>query len=223
MSSSFLTYADDLVAQYRELDPSAHREIIRFYEVNRNALPHLDIHDSIEIEFGYINALFDAGRFEPFLVCVQNLLEALIFYNIKYVSGEDAYEKLLFRKAAAHHQLLELNTAMQVLWELLKINPDNQAAAYLLKRCLVRSESVSLQNAKAFSIFLFLLSALIIGSELLIVRPFFDQYASQVEVIRICIFIVALLLLVGADGWHRISSFHHVNREIERFRASKSC
>ena len=221
LSSSFLTYTEDLIAQYRQLDMGAHRDIIRFYEANKQTLPHLDIDEFIEIELGYTNALFEVGRYESFLITVQYLLEALIYHNIQYVNGEDAYENLLFRKAAAHYQLLELNSAARVLWEILRINPDNQAAAYLLKRCLVKSEPLFLRTAKAISIFLFLLSALVIGLELLIIRPFFDQYAHGVEIARIGIFLFALVLLIAADGLHRLRSFHHVNKEMERFRKRK--
>lgn len=199
----------------------AHRDIIRFYEANKQSLPHLEIDEFIEIELGYANALFEVGRYEAFLVAVQYLLEALIYHNIQYVNGEDAYENLLFRKAAAHYQLLELNSASRVLWELLRINPDNQAAAYLLKRCLVKTEPVFLRTAKAISIFLFLLSALIIGFELLLIRPFFDQHANVVEVARIGIFLFALALLIITDGLHRLKSFHTVNKEIEKCRNSR--
>jgi hypothetical protein len=140
---------------------------------------------------------------------------------VKYVNGEDVYEKLLFRKAAAHYHLLELTLAENVLWELLKINPENQTASYLLKRCILRSEPSYLRSTKAISIFLFLLSAIVIGIELLVVRPFFDQYAQQVELVRISIFIFALALLVLSDGWHRVASFHSVNREIIRLKSRK--
>ncbi len=221
MSSSFLTYTVDLIIQYRELDPSAHRDIIRFYEVNKRSLPHLDVDDYIEIELGYTNALFEIGRYEAFLTSARFLLESLIYYNVKYVNGEDVYEKLLFRKAAAHYHLLELTLAENVLWELLKINPENQTASYLLKRCILRSEPSYLRNTKAVSIFLFLLSAIVIGIELLVVRPFFDHYAQQVEQVRIGIFVFALALLVLSDGWHRLSSFHSVNSEIIRLKSRK--
>lgn len=204
--------------QYRNLDPCAFRDVIRFYEANRKSLPHLDIDDFIEIEFGYSNALFETGRYESFLVNVQYLLEALIYNNIQYINGEDAYENLLFRKAAAHYHLMELNSAIKVLWELIRINPENQAAAYLLKRCLVKSEPTYLQNAKAVSIFLFLLAALVIGLELLLVRPFFDHLSEPVEMSRIGVFLFALVLLITTDGLHRLRSFHFVNREVDRLK-----
>lgn len=223
LSSSFLTYTDDLIAQYRELDPGAFRDIIRFYEAHKQALPQLDIDHFIEIELGYVNALFEMGRYEAFLVTVQPMLETLIYHNIQFVNGEDAYENLLFRKAAAHYHLSELSTTVRILWELLRINPENQAASYLLKRCLVRKEPAFLHHAKAVSIFLFLLSAFVIGLELLIVRPFFDDYAHQVEIGRIGVFLFALILLVIADGTHRLRSFHYVNRKLESFRKRRNC
>jgi tetratricopeptide (TPR) repeat protein len=221
LSSSFLTYTGDLIAQFRELDPGAHREIIRFYEANKRSIPYLDTDDFIEIELSYTNALFEMGRYESFLICARYLLESLIYHNIKYVNGEDVYEKLLFRKAAAHYHLLELSVAEKVLWELLRINPENQSASYLLKRCLLKSETSFLRNARAFSIFLFLFSAIVIGMELLVIRPFFDHYAQPVEFGRISIFLFALMLLVVSDGWHRLTSFHYVNREVERLKSRK--
>jgi hypothetical protein len=163
---------------------------------------------------GYTNALFDLGRYEPFLVRTKFLLETLIFHNVKYLNGEDVYEKLLLRKAAAHYHLMELSTAETVLWQILKMSPDNQAAAYLLKKCMIRQRPEYLRRLQGICIFLFLLSATVIGIELLVVQPFFQQYADEVEQLRIVIFVGALVILMGSHIFHRLRSFHLVNRGI---------
>ena len=188
MGTPFITFTDDLIAQYRNLDPSAHREIIRFYELHKKRLRHLDVELFLEIELGYTNALFELARYEPFLVRTKYLLEALIYNNIKYINGEDVYEKLLLRKAAAHYHLLELSTAQNLLWQVLKMNPDNQSAAYLAKKCLIKETPSYFRKTQGICIFLFLVSAAIIAVELLILHPFFDQYARLAEQTRLFIF-----------------------------------
>jgi hypothetical protein len=214
VGTPFITYRDDLIVQFRELDPSAHRDIIHFYELHRQQLLDLDVDVYLEIELGYTHALFELGKYEPFLVRTKYLLETLIYHNVKYLNGEDAYEKLLLRKAAAHFHLLELSTAETVLWQILKMNPDNQTAAFLLKKCLLRETPNYLNRLQGICIFLFLLSAAIIAIELLVIHPFYQQYSALVEPGKMIVFVVALALLVFGQIFHRLRSFHIVNRGI---------
>lgn len=219
MNSSFLTYADALMEEYRAIDRSAHREVIKFYEKYKGSFGDLDTAAYLEIELGYCDALFELGRYESFLAVVQYMLESVIFHNIKYLNDEDVFEKLLVRKAAAHFHLEEYRTSQGVLWQVVRMNPHNHTAVYLLKRCLIKSQPTYLNHLRGLSIFLFLLSALVTAVELLAVRPFFEEYASMAETSRLLIFLLAILLLVGSDFLHRMRSFHLVNNELQKLRS----
>ncbi|NND33621.1 MAG: hypothetical protein HKN76_13605 [Saprospiraceae bacterium] len=218
VGTPFLTFTDDLIAEYRKIDPAAHRDIIRFYELHKQRLHGLDVEKFLEIELGYTNALFELTRYEAFLVRTKYLLETLIYHNVKYLNGEDVYEKLLLRKAAAHYHILELSTAQTILWQLLKMNPDNQSAAYLVKRCLIRETPDYIRRVQGASIFLFLLSAAMIAVELLIIHPFFSQHAELLEFVRTSVFLSALGLLIGAQIFHRLRSYHFVNTTVQNLK-----
>ena len=215
MPESFETYTEEILSRFKEIDESAHRDIIVFYDRNKNHLLHLDLDAYLEIKISYGTALFETGRYLEFIPLCEDLLEEVIYHNIKFFHGEDIFQKLLFRKAAAFYQLLKFEEAEEILWQILRMDPYNAPATYLLKRCRVKSHSNFLRKAKAISIFLFLLSACIIAIELLIIRPFFDNYSLQVDVARTTIFFTGIFILVFSDGWHRLRSFHDVNKVIE--------
>ncbi len=219
MSFSFITHTQDLLDHFRELDSSAHSEIVSFYETHKKSLSGLDTESFLEIELGYANALFELGKYEHFLTVVQYLLESLIFNNIKYLKGEDIYQKLLLRKAAAHYHLLEFVSSERVLWELLHINPEHHAASYLLKRCLIKSEPSYLIKVKGLSIVLFLLSALIISIELLLIRPFFEEYSSTVTIVRNTLFVLAIFAIIFSDAYHRLQTLSRVNKRIAEIKS----
>ena len=184
-------------------------------------LANLEMEDYLEIELGYTNALFELGRYESFLASTQFLLESLIYNNVQYINGEDVYEKLLVRKAAAHFNLQELETAEKVLWEILKMNPQNQAAEYLLQRTLIGLQPNYLKNCRSIGTCLFLLSAIIIGFELLFIKPFYEKHVNTLRILEVGVFLGAVCMIVAADSMHRIRSYQKVKKELFRFRASK--
>ena len=184
-------------------------------------LPNLEMEDYLEIELGYTNALFELGRYESFLASTQFLLESLIYHNVQFINGEDVYEKLLVRKAAAHFNLLELEIAETVLWEILKMNPQNRAAEYLLQRTLIRLQPNYLKNCRSLGICLFLLSAIIIGAELLFFRPFYERHVDTLKILEVVVFLGAVFIIVAADSLHRLRSHRRVRNELFRLRALK--
>ncbi len=215
MDRSFDTYTERVLDQFNQIDNSSYREIIRFYEQNREELKHLEIESYVDVQITYSSALFEIGRYNAFIKLVDPLIEMVIFQNIVHFKGEDIYQKLLFKKAAAHYQILELKQSQHILIELLKMDPQNAAVSYLLKRCLIKIQPDYLGFSKGISIFLFFVSALIIGIELLAIRPFFKDWSQEVEIMRSSVFISGIFILLGAEIWHRIRSYKSVNKMIE--------
>ena len=215
MSKAFQTYQPDIYHQFKEIDKSAYREIIEFYEDHKYAFSLLDIEEQLEIQVAYSNSLFEIGQYQKFVHLVNELIELVIFHNIKYLNGEDIFLHLLFKKAAAHYQSLEYEEADNILWELIKMNPNHAPAVYLLKKCRVKQQPDYLRNIKAASIVMFLAGAGIIAIEILAIRPFFQTYTATVEAIRNIIFFGGLFILVFSDICHRIKSFHQVNQQVK--------
>ncbi len=218
MSRAPEIYQTDLYSMFKEIGETAYRDIIAFYENHEVSFLQLDHFELLEVQISYATALFEVGRYHEFLALNDELLESVIFHNIKAFKGEDIFEKLIFKKAAAHYQLSELDACERVLWELIRMNPNNTVASYLLKRCRIRKQPRFLLISKTISIAFFLISAGIIAIELLIIRPFFEDYGSTVEIVRTAVFIGGIVVLVSADGWHRVKTFHYVNRTIEEFK-----
>ena len=222
MSEYFDTYTEEVFLRFKEIDESAHREIINFYERNQDALIHLDLQSYFEVKIAYSAALFEIGQYSEFIELCDELIEEVIYHNIKYLNDEDIFEKLLFKKAAAYYQQLEYEAAEKILWQLIRMNPKNSIASYLLKRCRIKNQPLFLKRAKSISIFLFLLSACIIAVELLLIQPFFNVYHPEVQIFRTSIFLSGIFLLVLTDGWHRLKSFHDINHAIDEARRRKT-
>lgn len=222
MSEYFETYTEEVFLRFKEIDESAYREVITFYESNEDVLLHLELSAYLEVRMAYSDALFEIGRYRDFILLCDELIEEVIFHNIKYVGGQDVFEKLLFKKAAAYYHQMNYDEAEHILWQLIRMNPQNSIAAYLLKRCKVKNQPSYLRRAKSVSIFLFLLSATIIAIELLIIQPFFSAYHSNVEIIRSSLFLFGIFLLVISDGWHRLKSFHTVTTAVDRAKRNRA-
>lgn len=212
------TYQAEIYEQFQEIDETAFRDIVQFYEHNESTINNLELITYFEIRSAYSMALFEIGRYRDFILLSQDLLEGIIFHNIYILNGDDIYAKVLFKKAAAHYQLLEYDESEKILWDLVRINPNNTVATFLLKRTKIRNQPRYISKLKGVSILLFLLAAVLIAAELLIVRPFFENFAENFEWSRTLIFCSGFLLLVLSDCFHRVQTFHIVNSELDRIR-----
>ncbi len=211
-------YQTEVYDQFHEIEETAFRDIIQFYEHNKESIDNLDIMAHLEVRSVYAMALFETSRYRDFIKLAQDYLETLIFHNIQFLNGEDVYQKILFKKAAAHYQLLEYTRAEKILWDLVRINPDNSVASFLLKRSIIHNQPNYISQLKGASILLFLVSVALIAGELLIVRPFFEAWAFHFEFARTAIFMIGFLLLVVSDGLHRLLTFRKVNLALQKIR-----
>ncbi len=205
------TYHSKTFRDFREIDPSNYRRIIHFYEAHESAIRGLDFEEYFEMLIAYVNSLFEVGFHQKHLLMVNVAIEEVIVQNVQAPPGEDLYQQLLFRKAASHFQCLQYDKCHYVLLQLIRINPKDADAINFLKKCLRRKEPAFLEHAKATAIFLFLLSALIISIEVLLVRPFYEMHAGLVERSRNTIFGIGCLCLIGGGLLHRL----RVERQVE--------
>ncbi len=220
--SNYDIYIEEILSRFKEIDQSAHRDVILFYEQNQHAIQQLKLEAYLEIKMCYGNALFEIGRYQEFIPFSQDLLEEVIYHNIEVLGGEDIFEKILFKKAAAHYQILKYQEAEKILWQLIRMNPDNAVAIYLLKRCRIKDQPRALRWIRGASIALFLITALLVAVELLLVRPFLPEYSDVLEISGIVTFLLGIMILLVADGWHRIKSFRDINQAIDRLRSRKT-
>jgi tetratricopeptide (TPR) repeat protein len=221
MSFSPSTYQSKLFRDFKAIEATAYRQIIHFYEKQESYILQLDFEEHFELQTAYVNALFEVGAYHRHLLLVDVVIEMAITNNIEFYKGEDIFLKMLFRKAASLYNMLEYDKAEYILREIIKINPWDKDAAIFLKKCLRRQQPKFLQASRAISIVLFLVAAVVIAAEVLVVRPFYPFYADAVEQSRFGLFGLGLTILIGADLLHRAHVENRINHFVNMTRRQK--
>jgi tetratricopeptide (TPR) repeat protein len=224
MSLQSQTYHSTVYRNFRNIDAVEFRRIVRFYERYEKDIVQLDFEESFELLVTYTHALFEIGEYRKHLSKADKVISTSIIQNVATIKGQEVYHATLFRKAASYYNLQEFVQAKHILEELLKMNPYNALAAKLLGRVLRDDKPQYIRHARAASICLYLLSALIICLEVLVVKPFYEQYAVKVEILRNTIFFVGVFTLIGSELWHRWQAYqyvHNFQENIKKFKALK--
>ena len=224
MSFQSQTYHSTVYRNFRNIDATEFRRIVRFYERYEKDIVQLDFEESFELLVTYTHSLFEIGEYRKHLATADKVISTSIVQNVTTVKGQEVYHTTLFRKAASHYNLQEYAQAKHILEELLKMNPYNVLSARLLLRVLRDDKPRYIRHARAASIFLYLLSALIICVEVLIVKPFYGQFTVSVEILRNMIFFIGVLVLIGSELWHRWKAYEYVHsfqENVKKFKALK--
>lgn len=181
----FANEIEELVyLEYQDIDAGAYQEKIRYFERNKKAIKTLSYELRLEMSLEYVVALFEVGEYYQYLKHVDKLLARVIEENVFSVDGDDIYQELLYRKAASLHNTLDYYGSEHVLSELCRIDGDNS----IYKRTYLKNISDRLrsqgQKARGFTIAILMVSGLIIGLELLVIRPFYPAEVHAVELSR---------------------------------------
>lgn len=179
--------------EYLELNSSDFQQKIRFYERNTREIQQLPFTISTEIQCDCVMAYFEVGAYYKYLEKVDNLIQLVIEENIFSVKDKNIFEELLFRKAAASYNVVDYYKSEYVFSELIKINPTNEIYKKAYTRCNVDKLRYEGQQFRAMTIILFIMTGVLIGVELLAIRPFHDDYTSSIEISRNIVFGLALL------------------------------
>lgn len=215
------TYHSKLYRDFKEIEATDYRGVIRFYEENERQIEQLDEHEHFDLLTSYVNSLFEIGAYQKHLLMADLVIETTVERNIKTYRGVDIFCSMLFKKAASLYNVREYDKAEYILCELIRIDARNEEAILFLKKCHRQKSPGIMQHARAASIFLFLLTALIISIEVLFVRPFYDMYTPLIESSRFSTFGLGCFLLVAGDLIHRWQADRKVNRFVRQVRASR--
>jgi len=210
-SDSF--FHSKIYQEFKEIGPQEYRAIVQFFEESENSIKCLEFEEYFELFLSYADALFEMGAYHSHLKVADEAIATTIEHNIKFYQGEDVYFELLFKKAASHYNLLEYKKAEHILRELVKMDPSNEITLRFLKKCIRQNKPSYLKKTRAVSVAFFLLAALIISLELIVVRPFFGEHASLVELLRNGIFAGGWFILITGDLFHR----YQINQEVKDF------
>jgi len=208
------SYSNSQIYQeFKDIERSEFRSIVRFFESHTSEIAQLEFDEYFELLLTYADALFEIGTYHSYLSVADQAIGITIEHNIKYYHGEDIFFNLLFKKAAAHYNLLEYEKSEHILRELVKMNPDNEMTVRFLKKSIRQNKPGFLKSTRATSVFLFLLTAGIIAVELCLVRPFFAEYIPIIELVRNVIFGAGWTILLVGDLFYRWL----VNNKVNKF------
>ncbi|PHI21540.1 hypothetical protein CEQ90_01630 [Lewinellaceae bacterium SD302] len=201
---------------YRNLaaiDPKDHQRIIREYEYLEQQIGQLDPDEYFKLTVWYVDALFATGAHRRHLLMVDLVIFASIDRNIQFLDGKDIYQRMLFRKAASAYRILDYGLCAHICRELIRMYPADPSARQLLQRALFQQKKPTLQFGRAAAIFCFLLTALVIVIDLLVVKNFYPAEHQAVIWIRNCVFFAGVLLFAGAYGL----AFYRSRRGVQQY------
>ncbi len=188
------------------IESKAYQEQIRYYENNRADIRRLPYEYQTYIECKCAIASYEVKDYYSFLSIVDRLIAMVIRDNIYEIDGVDIYKDLLYRKAWATHKVLDYYKADHIFSELVKIDPTNQQYAKGFLKNSLEKKRYEVKYLNAVSIVLFVISAVIICLELLMIRPFYQEWTQIVEYSRNLIFLGGIFVLLFLEGWIRLSS-----------------
>ena len=192
------TYYSRLYREFKSFDEKAFRAMIHFFEKNEEKIEQLDFDEYFDLLISYTTALLENEEYHKHLSVSDQVIAVSMSQNVVSYNGEDILQHMLYQKAWSYFKLSEYKRAIYMLSELLKINPFDDDAEKLLYKALWSDKPRFLQYFKATSIFAFLLCALVIALELILVRTLFPDYTAKIELTRNCIFLLGISsLLIG--------------------------
>ena len=100
-------YHSRVYQEFKGIEQSEFRSIVRFFESRTDEIIHLEFNEYFELLLAYAEALFEIGTYHSFLTVADQAIAITIEQNIKYYHGEDVFFNILFKKAAAHYNLME--------------------------------------------------------------------------------------------------------------------
>ncbi|MDX1701809.1 MAG: hypothetical protein R3250_14380 [Melioribacteraceae bacterium] len=181
---------------YFNIESNNFTERISFYEQNIDAVRHFETLDKLEIELDYLVCLFEIGKYKKFLEKVDKNIIQVISENIDRFQGKNIYNELLFKKAACLYNIGELDQALYIATELIKINPDEKLYKSFLKKCYRIKIARERQYIKTTALLILISIVFILAVEILVIREFFPDQADKVEIIRNSAFLASVGLLV---------------------------
>lgn len=215
-------YISNVYEEFKSLKGAELREIIRFYEENKEDINALELNEFFDLQVSYLCALFEFNEFDKFLYLVDEAIEASIYHNIQFVDHENIYNKLLYLKAEAHHYQMDYGKAAYIFEELIKIDPYKEKYANAFGRTHNKLIPKYLKNSRAISIVFFILTAVVIAAELLIIRNFAESWITLFEWTRNSLFILGWLTLITGELIHYWRVEQLVSRVVSKYKNLKS-
>lgn len=207
------TYREEVFRQFKLIDKSSYREKVSFFKKHSEKIDELDINRNIGIRIEACEAFFELGQFYFVLEMVDPLLEDIIMENIYDHEDRDAFQAMLFKKAASLYNLNKGKSAKKVLIQLLRLNPDDQVSAYLTRKILKEERRLSDIKTYAWSIAMLILATIFYVLKFLIIDPFFEAQIGIVSVMSYALVVGAFSLV----GVYEALKNYSIKKEFSNF------
>lgn len=170
-------------------------DIAKLYESKQEEIMLLSAERRLDILHMYIESLFELRDFYKMKKEVDVLLYLSLSEEIPVEYGKLYYEDALFWKAKASLELMEYDESQHILEQLRKINPKKKEYRSTLLKCLFKNKPDYVRTFRAITILLFLVAAIVILFEILIIQSFFMEILDYVRYFRNGLFFSALGLV----------------------------
>jgi len=200
----------DFYFEYHRMGSKAFRDKVRYYEDNRSYIGQLKYEERIDVDLDYILCLFEIGKYHKFLSKVDSLVELVIIDNIYDFNGVNIYNDLLFKKAACFFNTGQYIKSEKVLETIVKLEPENNLVRTLYGRCKRKQGRDWYESTKAVAMVMLISAISIAFMELLIVRPFYNNYIATFSGMKIFFFVIGILSLIGNE----VYLYYIVGKEI---------
>jgi len=191
-----------LYRNFKAIEAQDFHGTVRFYEQYEEGIRALDFEEYFDCTFTYTNALFETMQFGKHGVMCDFLLETIIMQNLDTWGGEDIYARILYDKAVSLYYLREYAPAEHVMRELIKIHPYHTTYLRLLNKCMLRRKPAWLMTARAVALALILCSAVFVGLELFVVKPFFPEHDQRALWVHYASLAAGLVVLFWGESRH---------------------
>ena len=192
--------------EFLAIEKENHQERIRYYERNRKDIVTLDFDAKIIIELKYAISLYEVEEYYSFLEKVDGLINIVISENIHELDDKDVFKELVYMKAEALHKTIDYYKAEHVYTELVRMDSEDVRFTYGFKRNAYELLKYKYKNINALSVLLFIVAAIIVGVELLMVRSFYPQLVFMVETVRNVLFFFGVGMIAFFEGYIRLRS-----------------
>lgn len=190
---------DNFYLKYYRLGGTSYREKVRFYDENKEQLKYLSREEVVDVKLDYLLCLFEIGKYKRFLTSVDPLIETVVIENIYDYNGQDIFKALLFKKAASLYNSNLFVKAETVLKQLVAMDTENEDARALYWKCKRKQGSSFYEGAKAASIVCLLCFISLSFMEMLIVKPFYNNYLEMYSTLKVIMGVLCPLILIGNE------------------------
>jgi len=215
------TKGSPIFEKFKELDKEQPRDIVYFFKKYEVAFKELDFNEQNHLLAAYGDALFELGRYRPYLKVADCLIELSILQNVRFIQGEDIYRKSLYQKGLAYFYLHDYRAASHIARELIKISPGHRAYRNLLRRCMIRERPPYVLRLIRGGAAIYFFCVLLVVIEFVFVARFHEEYQPYIEYFRISAFGVGLLALIGGESIHHWIIRKKIKRHIYKARQAK--